>query len=212
MSDLGRIPDHLAPYPWYAPHQAWLRENGYPHHDPGDASPARALLVGASLDDASLDDASLDGASLDRARLNGASLDKASLVGASLDKASLDGTCLDPQAPIPDATQALVAAGLAPDADGYVFAWRTRTSRCCGTTTYLPGEYVAPVFSVSPTDCHPGLYFASREWLDRGHRFAPLVQVRVHVSDIHAAGAKFRCRKFTVLPDSECSGPNGRRE
>ena len=114
------IPAHLADYPWYAPHQAWLRDEGAEtYHDPGAAAAERARLdraslvcadldgcildraslVDAILDHARLDGSSLDGARLDRAsligaRLDGCILDRASLVGADLDRARLDGSSL----------------------------------------------------------------------------------------------------------------------
>ena len=92
--NMGAIPEHLRAYDWYAPHQAWLRDTGRSHHDPGGAPSDRASLVGARLDRASLDRASLVGARLDRASLVGARLVGASLDGASLDGASLVGASL----------------------------------------------------------------------------------------------------------------------
>jgi hypothetical protein len=49
------IPDHLAVYPWYEPHQRWIR---------GDKGGVRANLRGANLTDANLRGANLTDANL----------------------------------------------------------------------------------------------------------------------------------------------------
>ena len=79
------IPDHLASLPWYAPHLAWLRSRyATPRHDPGEAAPRRANLVGADLRDADLVGADLRDADLRDADLRGADLSGADLSGADL--------------------------------------------------------------------------------------------------------------------------------
>ena len=83
------IPAHLAGPAWYAPHQAWLRGRGLPHHDPGDAAPRRADLHGANLRRANLHGANLGGANLHRANLRVADLGEANLGGANLHGANL---------------------------------------------------------------------------------------------------------------------------
>ena len=96
MDDLciGPIPKHLRAFAWYAPHQAWLRDEGRIHHDPIEAAPARAnltraYLAGAYLTDADLTDADLASANLTRAYLAGANLAGANLTGAYLASANL---------------------------------------------------------------------------------------------------------------------------
>lgn len=91
---LGPIPAHLTGYAWYAPHQAWLRDRGLPHHDPGDAEPERANLAGANLTDANLAGADLQDANLWCAILADAILTGAYLRGANLAGADLTGVDL----------------------------------------------------------------------------------------------------------------------
>jgi len=88
------IPTHLRQYAWYAPHQAWLRDQGLAHHDPGDASPKRAVLVEADLRGANLEGADLRDADLRGANLRGANLVEADLRGANLEGADLTGANL----------------------------------------------------------------------------------------------------------------------
>lgn len=195
-----------------ASHRAWLV---------GDAGGQRAHLAGADLSGADLWGAQLMGADLSRARLSGAHLVGADLTGADLSGADLSGadlsraqlmgtdlsganlsrTALDTSAPIPDATAALTVAGIAVRG-GIVYAYRTARSTHAAEGDYeTPGEYVAPWFSVDPlTDCHPGLYLASRDWLEREYPGCPLVGVRARVEDVLATvGGKFRARRFTSM-------------
>lgn len=164
-----------------------------------------ARLEHASLRWARLEHANLRWARLEHADMREARLDGADLVGASLEyadlrEARLADTCLDPAAqtpPVDDAT--IIAAGLEIDGE-WVLGWRTATSRVVGDQTYEPGQtYVAPVFSVSPTDCHPGIYLAGRDWLEREYPGAPLVRVRTRRSDLHHPVDKWRTRRLGVL-------------
>jgi hypothetical protein len=82
---LPPIPAHLAAYPWYAPHQAWLKAEG---RQPGHAVPRgtvakRADLRGANLSHANLERAYLSFTSFSRANLSGANLSGANLTGAN---------------------------------------------------------------------------------------------------------------------------------
>ena len=89
------IPDHLASLPWYAPHLAWLRSRyATPRHDPGEAAPRRANLIGAGLVGAGLVGADLRDANLRGANLRGADLVDADLRGANLRGADLTGANL----------------------------------------------------------------------------------------------------------------------
>ena len=80
------IPAHLAVYPWYAPHCAYVRQvYGYSRH----AVPDGALACRADLSRADLSDAALRGADLSRADLRGADLRRADLSDADLCGADL---------------------------------------------------------------------------------------------------------------------------
>ena len=139
-----------------------------------------------------------DRANLFRADLTGANLSGAILTVADLTGANLTETILDSSRPCPEATAALRAAGMTVR-NGTVYAYRTATSQHVGTTDYTtPGEYVAPVFSMDPTtDCHPGLYFASLEWLKDAYPDKPLVGISAAVSDVVATTeGKFRARRL----------------
>ena len=168
------------------------------------ASLRGADLRGANLTEADLTRASLTEADLRGANLTGADLTRASLKGANLTGADLTNTCLDPQAVIPTKMQETLRKTFDVDANGYFIAYRTRVSlHITPETEYEVGkEYIAPVFSVSTeTDCHPGRYFATQDWLNTNEGYADpeWVTVRVHISDALAAWDKFRCRKFTVI-------------
>ena len=137
-----------------------------------------------------------------RANLTGAYLTGAKLIRADLDRADLTGTCLDPKnkpsGPQGDWTR---------DRE-FLIAYRTRKSMfICKTTQYLDGqEYVAQYFSTAQTECHPGLYISQtltdikklclkNHW----HNHGGFIHVKVIPEDIHHAGDKIRCRKFTVI-------------
>jgi hypothetical protein len=69
------IPDHLAAFPWYEPHQRWLwNEEGGVRANFRGADLIDANLTGADLTDANLIGADLRGADLTDANLNGANL------------------------------------------------------------------------------------------------------------------------------------------
>jgi len=198
-------------------HAAWLR---------GEAAGARAHLEGAYLEGAYLGGANLVGANLGGANLVGANLVGANLVGAdlrsadlrsanlrsanlrsadlrsaNLRSADLGGTCLDPTATPPTISDAeIVAAGL--ELDGpWVLGWRTARSMHVGSAEYAPGStHVAPWFSVdASTSCHPGIYFASRAWLDDefGTRCA-VVRCRALRAELVHAGDKWRARRLWI--------------
>ena len=173
-----------------------------------DAYLARAYLAGANLADAYLAGANLGGADLARADLAGADLAGADLARADLAGANLDGTCLDPAAPIPAVdTGAVMHSGMElewRDGEMWVRGWRTERSQHVGTTTYTPGEYTAPVFSVAPTDCHPGMYLAGRDWLAEHYdEDVPLVRCRCRLADLHHAGDKWRTKRLVVESNRE---------
>ena len=162
---------------------------------------AGADLAGADLAHANLADASLARADLARADLAGANLARANLADANLAGANLVDTCLDPNAPIPPISDStLIAAGLEPDGK-WVRGWRTRRSQHVGSMEYAPrrAAYVAPVFSVAPTACHPGLYIAGFRWLhDNYPREVRLVRARCRRDELHHAGNKFRAKRLWI--------------
>ena len=90
------IPAHLAVYPWYAPHCAYVRQvYGYSRHAvPDGALACRADLSRADLSDAALRGADLSRADLCGAALRGADLSRAALRGADLSRADLRGADL----------------------------------------------------------------------------------------------------------------------
>jgi hypothetical protein len=82
---LPPVPEHLARYPWYKQHLAYLRSNHWAtRHDPGATDPRRAVLIGADLTGADLSGADLSCAVLTRADLSGAVFTRANLTGADL--------------------------------------------------------------------------------------------------------------------------------
>lgn len=141
-------------------------------------------------------------ANLRDANLRNADLREAHLSDANLSDANLSDTCLDPSRAIPEIDDVhLVAAGLEPRSDGYVYGWRTARSQHHGDTEYTPGQtYEAPIFSVANTPCHPGVYLAGAARLAEAYPREPIVRVRCRREDIHAAaGGKFRARRIEVL-------------
>lgn len=88
------IPEHLAIFPWYAPHLAWIRSSeGYnPRHDPGDAKPKQADLSETDLSEIDLHDADLTRARFYRTVMRGANLSGADLYHADLAYADLEGS------------------------------------------------------------------------------------------------------------------------
>ena len=132
---------------------------------------------------------------------NGANLQGVSLQGANLRGANLSGTCLDPNAKIPQASdQAFLDAGFELSGD-YILGWRTQVSQHCGSTQYAPGQmYQAPWFSTdASTDCHPGLYLASKTWMEKNYPQAALVRCKALKSEVLGAGNKFRAKRLWVM-------------
>ena len=78
-----KAPKHLKGFDWYLPHQAWLAENGYNHHDPEGANLQYANLQYANLQGANLQYANLQYANLQGANLQGANLQGANLLDAN---------------------------------------------------------------------------------------------------------------------------------
>ena len=159
---IGPIPDHLRKYAWYAEHQAYLRDQGRPHHDPGDAIPRRADLRradlteadlrGANLTDANLADANLTGANLTgadltRANLTLANLADANLADANLTRANLtlaDLTDADglPAAPVVPRIDAAILSAIEAGGTLNMSEWHTcETTHCrAGWAVTLAGE------------------------------------------------------------------------
>ena len=128
-----------------------------------------------------------------RANLSWANLSRADLRGANLSWANLKNTCLDP-----DGEPNADVPGFRRD-HGYVIGYRTR--KAGHIDKYRDGRYYsADWFSVSDTECHPGLYL----WpsFEAAVDFRPeeeIIKVRTKPSEVHHAGSKWRCRWFEVL-------------
>ena len=153
----------------------------------------RANLWKADLSKADLSGADLSGAYLSGADLWGADLSGADLSWANLSRADYCGTCLDPKAEPNSDIEGFEVVGTC--VTGY------RTRKAGHIDEYRDGRYYsADWFSVSDTECHPGLYL----WptLEAAKRFSGSVEyIRVETksSEIHRAGTKWRCRWFHVL-------------
>ena len=138
-------------------------------------------------------------ANLQYANLQGANLRWANLQGANLQGANLTDTCLDPQeTPNGD------VAGFETDGK-YVYGYRTKKSHFVGTTTYKVGkQYRATIFSVSDTECHPGLYLSSTR--EEVYKLVginvPTVKVRSLAKNVHRAGSKWRTKHFLVVEEA----------
>ena len=149
--------------------------------------------------------ASLYRADLRGADLAGANLRGANLRGADLRGACLTGTCLDPAAPVPrpsdaDLARAYLSLG-ARTLDGreIVRGWRTAESQFIFGHEYIWGWYGAPVFSVdTSTECHPGIYFSSHEWLMCDYPGEEVVPVWCYRDEMVVAGTKARAKWLCV--------------
>jgi len=129
-----------------------------------------------------------------RADLSGADLSEANLSGADL-----RGTCLDAELLVRLRT---FCHECPPTLRGGRIVYRTASSQHVGSTEYQPGHtFVAPVLSFeSAIACHPGIYAASLDWMQRRYPDAPLVRCYVRDGDwvITAKGA-IRCARLRVL-------------
>jgi hypothetical protein len=158
-----------------------------------------ASLVYAILDGVNLSEANLTSANLYKAYLRNANLDNTNLWGTNLFGAYLGGTCLDPEAkPNGD------VSGFEKDGE-FVIGYRTRNAFHIGK--YLDNRiYAADWFSVSETECHPGLYLYPNllflkepDWACIEEKYKQTIRVRTKPNDVHKAGNKWRCRWFEVL-------------
>jgi hypothetical protein len=113
---------------------------------------------------------------------------------ADLSSANLSDTCIDPLAEPNSECNRFARSGR------YRIGYRTRIAGHVGQ--YINRRtYTADFFSVSDTECHPGLYIwptleHCREYSGRNIEF---IRVYVLAEDIHKAGAKWRCRMFRVI-------------
>ena len=152
-----------------------------------------ANLSGANLSGADLYGANLSGANLSGADLYGADLSGADLYGADLSGANLSNTCLDPFAS-PNGG----VGGFEFDGE-FVIGYRTR--KAGHIDIYRDKRvYSAEWFSVSATECHPGLYLWPTIELARNYSGdEELIRVRTRPCEVHKAGSKWRCRWFEVI-------------
>ena len=51
---------------------------------------------------------------------------------------------------------------------------------------------------MATTDCHPGLYIAGKEWLEKDYPEVPLVRARCRRDELHHAGDKFRAKRLWI--------------
>ena len=154
-----------------------------------------ANLFRANLRGANLRDADLCGANLCHANLRDANLRDANLCGADLRGTVLDSAHINHQ-------RAFVKACPVVNRHGGRIVYRTAKSQHVGSTEYLPGHtFVAPWLSFSAeTECHPGIYAASLDWMRDNYPNMPLVRCYVRDGEwtISAKGA-IRCKKLRVL-------------
>ena len=117
----------------------------------------------------------------------------AAAFGADLHGANLYGTALDPSA-TPNGE-----AGLFVGNGDTVRGYRTRSAG--HIDKYRDDRiYSADWFSISDTECHPGLYLWPTVDMARGYASTgELIEVETNREDIHQAGAKWRCRWFRVV-------------
>ena len=65
--------------------------------------------------------------------------------------------------------------------------------------------YIAPVFSTSETDCHPGLFVCRTEeevrvfCVEHNQDPGTIIKVQMKRKDVHRAGKKWRVREFKVM-------------
>jgi hypothetical protein len=161
-----------------------------------------ADLWDANLSGADLRYAILEGAILKDAYLWGANLQNAYLWGANLLGANLDKTCLDPKAKLPRLLiEDIKAAGFKVKGK-LVYGWRTQRSQHCGSQEYVPGRcHKAPAFSVDTnTPCHPGIYLASKDWLEKEYdKDIKLVQCFCRKDELVCAENKWRCKRLWIV-------------
>ena len=157
----------------------------------------------ATLREATLHGAVLHGADLCEADLHGADLHGAVLHEATLHGADLDNTCLD-FALIQFLQDFIRVSPHLPD--GRRLVYRTKQSQHIGKTKYIIGNhYVADILSFSvETECHPGIYAGTLEWMLKHYPDESLV--RCAVRDWHwtiCAKGCIRCKELEVLADVE---------
>jgi len=158
----------------------------------------KANLQGADLSHANLLDADLSFANLRDADLRGALLIGAGLRHARLEGAQLGETCLDPMKAANGDLGSMWETYKTRSGLQWVRGFRTARSTHIGNAEYERGVlHEAPVFSVSGTACHPGLYLwptreRAEEW-DLTFGFG-VIEVWTAAHEIHKAYSKYRTR------------------
>jgi hypothetical protein len=180
-----------------------------PGADLTGANLCEANLTGADLCEANLRWANLSGADLRRANLRWANLSEADLSGANLSEADLSeadlsranliGTCLDPSSPVPSLSEEVLSSAGFTVSDGKIYGYRTRYTQHNGDHEYTPGEHTCPVFSVSDTPCHPGIYLSGLAWLKENYPNKDFVRCYALQGEIVKAGDKFRAKRIFVI-------------
>ena len=185
-------------------HHANLRHVDLHHARLHHADLHNANLCYADLRYADLRYADLRYADLRYADLRYADLYNADLCGTVLHHANLTCTVLDPKARIPYCSdEEITTLGLELDVEGgreVVRGWRTAKSQYIKGHEYVWGWYNAPVFSVDTTTaCHPGIYLASRRWLERPYSYTELVRCWCYRDEMVVARRKARAKWLYVV-------------
>jgi len=83
-----------------------------------------------------------------------------------------------------------------PDYVGY----RTASSMFVGSTKYEVGQwYEAPYLSWCPlTDCHPGIYLHTLEWVQREYPGEPIVRAKAPAGEYCICGKGVRSKRVYI--------------
>lgn len=183
-------------------HNANLEKANLKKADLRNANLTNTRLHGANLYRANLEKADFWNADLSKTDLNGANLRNTNLNSAGLGSANLSGTCLDPAASFtPPTEEEFIDAGFDKVENGYVYGWRTERTNHVGSQIYETGKtYTAPYFSIDKnTECHPGIYFAPKGWLEKQYLNTLLVRCRSKINNVLHVGDKWRTKELEIL-------------
>ena len=114
---------------------------------------------------------------------------------------NLGATCLNlPKEYEPPSDEKVLAAGLEVDGD-HVVGWRTARSVSFGDTQYVVGNcYEAPFFSIcDKTKSHPGLYFASLEWLKENYPNETFVKCKCLKKEMACGVDRWRAKRLWIV-------------
>jgi hypothetical protein len=184
--------------------EADLSEADLSRVDLSESNLSRANLSRANLSESNLYRANFSRANLSESNLSRANLSESNLSESNLIDSNIIDTCLDPLAKIyeEDVREWCKEFNIGIEEDGTIYAYRTKRSQIVGNTVYSKGIHTAPYFSVDKyTACHPGIYFSSKEWLEKIYIGEELVRIRTHALACCAVNNKCRARWIEVLDD-----------